>query len=90
MKKSFAAKSTSEVVVRVGRISYRDSQPWPFRNSLMLGFHAGYDSGDIRLQEDEIAEARWFPPDQLPRISSNFAISRWLIDDYLTHRGFDI
>ncbi|SVC35935.1 uncharacterized protein METZ01_LOCUS288789, partial [marine metagenome] len=79
-----------EVGVRVGRISYRGSQPWPFPNSLMLGFHAGYDSGDIRLQEDEIAEARWFPLDQLPRIPGKFAISRWLIDDYLTHRGFDI
>ena len=79
-----------EVGVRVGRISYRGSQPWPFPNSLMLGFHAEYDSGDIFLQEDEIAEARWFPLDQLPRIPGNFAISRWLIDDYLTHRGFDI
>ena len=79
-----------EVGVRVGRISYRGSQPWPFPNSLMLGFHAEYDSGDIVLQEDEIAEARWFPLDRLPRIPGKFAISRWLIDDYLTHRGFDI
>lgn len=77
-----------EVGVNVGALNYRGSQPWPFPNSLMLGFHAEYDSGDLVLQEDEIAEADWFACDKLPMIPGKFAISRWLIDDYLAQRGF--
>ncbi len=77
-----------EVGVRVGHLSYRGSQPWPFPNSLMLGFHAEYDSGDIVLQEDEIADAQWFRCDELPLVPGKFAISRWLIDEYLSLRGF--
>lgn len=79
-----------EVGVNVGELSYRGSQPWPFPNSLMLGFHAAYESGDIVLQEEEIAEAKWFPCSDLPWVPGKFAISRWLIDDYVSSRGFDI
>jgi NAD+ diphosphatase len=79
-----------EVGVSVGSLSYRGSQPWPFPNSLMLGFHAEYDAGDIVLQEDEIADAQWFRCDELPPIPGKFAISRWLIDEYLSDRGFPI
>ncbi len=77
-----------EVGVKVGTLRYRGSQPWPFPNSLMLGFHAEYESGDIVLQADEIADAGWFRCDELPQIPGKFAISRWLIDEYLTGRGF--
>jgi len=79
-----------EVGVNVSNLSYRGSQPWPFPNSLMLGFHAEYLSGDIVLQEDEIAEADWFPCTNLPLIPGKFAISRWLIDEYLSQRGIPI
>jgi NAD+ diphosphatase len=79
-----------EVGVNVGNLSYRGSQPWPFPNSLMLGFHAEYQSGDIVLQEDEIAEADWFPCADLPLIPGKFAISRWLIDEYLSQRGIPV
>ncbi|MDA0979628.1 MAG: NAD(+) diphosphatase [Proteobacteria bacterium] len=76
-----------EVGVNVHNLDYRGSQPWPFPNSLMLGFHAEYESGDIVLQPDEIADAQWFSIDALPKIPARFAISRWLIDDYLAQRG---
>lgn len=79
-----------EVGVTVGNLSYRGSQPWPFPNSLMLGFHAEYESGSLRLQEDEIAEADWFALDDLPLIPGKFAISRWLIDEFLSSRGVTV
>jgi NAD+ diphosphatase len=79
-----------EVGVNVSNLSYRGSQPWPFPNSLMLGFHAEYQSGDIVLQEDEIAEADWFACTELPLIPGKFAISRWLIDEYLSQRGIPV
>ncbi len=49
-----------EVGLRVKNVRYLGSQSWPFPNSLMLGFHADYASGDIVCQEGEIADARWF------------------------------
>ncbi len=76
-----------EVGVLVKNLEYLGSQPWPFPNSLMLGFHAEYDSGDIALQQEEIADAKWFSIDDLPAIPGKIAISRWLIDDFLSKQG---
>ena len=72
-----------EVGIRVKNLRYLGSQSWPFPNSLMLGFHAEYDSGEFVLQTDEISDAQWFAPDELPNIPPATAISRWLIDDFL-------
>jgi NAD+ diphosphatase len=72
-----------EVGVKVGNLEYMGSQPWPFPNSLMLGFLAEYESGDLVLQEDEISEAGWFHHTELPDIPGPVAISRWLIDAHL-------
>lgn len=79
-----------EVGVKVKNLEYLGSQPWPFPDSLMLGFHAEYDSGDIVLQEEEIADAQWFRCDNLPAIPGKKAISRWLIDDYLHKLGIAV
>ncbi len=79
-----------EVGIRVKDLEYLGSQPWPFPNSLMLGFHAAYELGEFVLQEDEIADARWFACDNLPAIPGKVAISRWLIDDYLGKLGLPI
>ena len=53
----------------------------------MLGFLAEYDSGDIVLQEEEIADAKWFHCRDLPNIPGKVAISRWIIDTYLGRLG---
>jgi NAD+ diphosphatase len=50
-----------ETGVIVGEeIEYAGSQPWPLPASLMLGFYAKASSFDIDVDQDEIAEARWF------------------------------
>ncbi|MBX3706876.1 MAG: NAD(+) diphosphatase [Pseudomonadales bacterium] len=72
-----------EVGIRVRNLRYLGSQSWPFPNSLMLGFHAEYDSGEIVCQEGEIADARWFRYDELPNVPPATAISRWLIDAFI-------
>jgi NAD+ diphosphatase len=72
-----------EVGIRVRNLRYLGSQSWPFPNSLMLGFHAEYASGDIVCQEGEIADAQWFRYDDLPNVPPGTAISRWLIDDFI-------
>lgn len=72
-----------EVGIKVRNLRYLGSQSWPFPNSLMLGFHAEYASGEIVCQEGEIADARWFRYDDLPNVPPATAISRWLIDDFI-------
>lgn len=46
--------------VRVDNIEYHSSQPWPFPQSLMLGFRARAVSAEITLHDDELEDARWF------------------------------
>lgn len=54
-----------ETDVRITQCCYRASQPWPFPASLMIGFHAMATSSDIRLNDGELAEARWFSREEL-------------------------
>jgi NAD+ diphosphatase len=50
----------------VSDLHYIGSQPWPMPQSLMLGFRAhAHGQQEIRVDEDEIAEARWFTREQL-------------------------
>ena len=69
-----------EVGIRVKNISYFGSQPWPFPDSLMVGFTAEYAGGEIKEDGVEISHADWFSKDRLPRIPPRISISRELID----------
>ncbi|HMK64707.1 MAG TPA: NAD(+) diphosphatase, partial [Thermodesulfobacteriota bacterium] len=69
-----------ETGIEVTDLHYFGSQPWPFPDSLMIGFTARYAGGEIRVDGDEILEARWFPFDQLPKIPGKISIARALID----------
>ncbi len=71
-----------EVGINVKNVRYFGSQPWPFPHSLMVGFTAVYNSGDIILEEAEIADAGWFTKDTLPNIPPPISIARRLIDDF--------
>ena len=72
-----------EVGLKIENLRYHGSQSWPFPNSLMLGFHADYASGDIVCQDGEIADARWFGVNDMPNIPPKTAISGWLIDAFV-------
>ena len=72
-----------EVGIKIKNISYFGTQAWPFPNSLMIGFTAEYDSGDIRPDGFEIEDAKWFSPEELPVLPGKISISRKLIDHFL-------
>ncbi|MDR0443883.1 MAG: NAD(+) diphosphatase [Treponema sp.] len=72
-----------EVNIEVQDLRYLRSQPWPFPNSLMLGFSARYLSGDIRVDGVEIEDARWFTKDNLPELPGEGSLSRFLIGQWL-------
>ena len=72
-----------EVNIEVKDIVYIKSQPWPFPNSLMLGFKARYSSGIIKPDGDEIEDAKWFTKDNLPDLPGGGSLSRYLINCWL-------
>ncbi|NNE10845.1 MAG: NAD(+) diphosphatase [Ilumatobacter sp.] len=74
-----------EVGVTVSEPRYFGSQPWPFPNSLMVGFTARYDSGEIVCDPSEIADAGWFRRDDLPMVPPGISIARKLIDAWIHH-----
>lgn len=54
-----------EVGIEVGEVRYFGNQPWPFPSSLMLGFHGRAATLEIRVDQHEIEDARWFTRAQL-------------------------
>ena len=76
-----------EVGIEVDHLRYIGSQPWPYPNSLMLGFMAEHAAGEIRVDGVEILEASWFTPDALPGLPGPGSFARVLIDRYLRRVG---
>ena len=66
----------------INNLQYFGSQPWPYPCGLMIGFTADYESGEIKIQEEELAEASWFRKDSLPPIPEKLSIARQLIDNW--------
>ncbi len=69
-----------EVSVNIEKVNYMFSQTWPFPHSLMLGYLAHYQSGDIQVDGIEIEDAQWFHPDNLPDLPDKNTIARKLIN----------
>ena len=76
-----------ETNIRVGKISYHSSQPWPFPSSLMLGFTAEATSVDIVLNDGELEDARWFTRKELrsgfPKLPFRISIARRLVNHWI-------
>lgn len=72
-----------EVGITVRNLRYFGSEPWPFPDSLMIGFIADHAGGDIRIDNQEIEEAGWFTRDTLPAFPSRMSITRSLIDAWI-------
>ncbi len=87
LEEAVAREIHEEVGVEVKNVRYFGSQPWPFPNSLMIAFVCDYDGGEIVLEEEEIGDAAWFRPDQLPPIPPKLSIARELIDWFVAEQS---
>ncbi len=72
-----------EAGIEVKNIRYFGSQPWPFPNSLMVGFTADYAGGELQVDGIEISDADWFTPDNFPNLPGPISIARKLIDAFV-------
>jgi NAD+ diphosphatase len=52
-----------EAGIEVGAVCYQSSQPWPFPSSLMIGCHGTALTTEIRRDDEEMIDVRWFVRD---------------------------
>ena len=89
-----------EVGLRIDRVVYRGSQPWPFPASLMLGFWARSIDDRISLDDRELEDAQWFERTDVAKIAAGDSsaklaialppigvIARLLIEDWIADSG---
>lgn len=73
-----------ETGIMVGNIKYFGSQPWPFPNSYMIGFTAEYLEGEIKVDQNEILDAKWFTREEIPgKYRQSISISTELIEWFM-------
>ncbi|AYM03284.1 NAD(+) diphosphatase [Levilactobacillus yiduensis] len=72
-----------EVGLSVHNIRYYGSQPWGFSGSLLVGFFADLDQVHaIDLEEDELAQAKWFDRHAIPHDDTTTSLSWQMIEAF--------
>ena len=54
--------------IRVGKVRYHATQPWPFPHTLMIGCYGEALDSDIVKDDGELDDCRWFSRDELRAI----------------------
>ncbi len=80
MEETVAREVMEEVGLRVKNIRYYKSQPWAFSGTILMGFYCDLDgSGEIRLDEEELALAEWFEREEIPVEPSRDSLTNEMI-----------
>lgn len=87
LEQCVAREVYEESKIRVKNIKYFASQPWAFPRSLMLGFTAEWESGEICPDRTEVSDVRWFAPEEIPDYYRGVSISARLIEDFVRRHG---
>ena len=69
-----------ETGLMVTNIRYWGNQPWPYPSSLMVGFTADYESGELNLQDEELSSGAFYTRDSLPQLPRTLSLARKMID----------
>ena len=65
VEEAVAREVMEEAGIGVENIRYHSSQPWPFPSSLMIGCHADAVTTDISMDDEEMADVRWFSREEV-------------------------
>lgn len=81
-------ETMEEVGLKVKDIVYYKSQPWSFSDSEMVGYFARLDGDDsYRVDQTELATAKWFSRAEIPDIDDEISLTREMIRIF--KEGFD-
>lgn len=91
LEQSVKREALEETGIKVDDVEYIASQPWPFPQSLMVGFTAKATTTKIELRDKELEDAVWLDREELKKRIANkeilspqsFSISRYLIEQWL-------
>ncbi len=81
-EETVAREIREEVGIEVKNIRYFGSQPWPFPNSIMIGFTAEWASGEFVFEDDDIETAEWFSAENMPVYPNPPSIANALIETW--------
>lgn len=86
LEQAVRREALEETGLHLTNLQYFGNQPWPFTDTHMVGFFAQADEREpIRIQQEELADARWFSRDELPRGPQSIAIASAMIQAWLDH-----
>jgi NAD+ diphosphatase len=88
LEEAVVREVAEETGVQVTDVTYFGNQPWPFPQSLMVGFFARAVTTDISVDGAEISDARWFTREQMKEeaeagtlvLPGGISISRSLVE----------
>ncbi len=75
-----------ETRLRIKNLKYFDSQPWPYPSGIMIGYVAEYESGTVKLQDEELNAGAFYDREHLPELPQKLSIARRMIDAWLEGR----
>ncbi len=74
-----------EIGLKVNNVRYYKSQPWGLSSSLLLGFFCEVDGSDeLRVDNIELKEAKWFTKDEIDFRNDDFSLTREMIEAFRT------
>ncbi len=99
MEEAVRREVWEEAGIKVGRVQYHSTQPWPFPSSLMIGSHAEAVTTDINMDDFEMTDVRWWSRDEVLlalaekseqlRVPGPIAIAHHLIKAWATGKAGD-
>lgn len=91
LEQAVSREALEETGIEVENAQYCFSQPWPFPQSLMVGFTAQALNDEIQLKDKELESAAWFSRSDIRakvqaeqlKLPNSYSISRALIEQWL-------
>lgn len=90
MEETVRREAKEETGLDIKNIQYYGNQPWGFSGAQMVGFWAELDGSDqVKLQEDELKEAKWYTPEEIPPAYEDapLDLTHYMIEMFRAHKA---